>query len=116
MVTMSCDLEYSREANRGETWKEEEDRLEDCGKYNKPSSRRMMSLKTETRLGKEKAKQLSNKLMILLVLNSCAVRKEITQIIHGAKSGHFLLEFFALLIFVPLLTARFTAFEIPAIS
>lgn len=94
---MSCDPEYSREANRGETWKEEEDRLEDCGKYNKPSSRRMMSLKTGTRLGKEKAKQLSNKLMILLVLNTCAVREEITQIIHGAKSGHFLLDFFAYL-------------------
>ena len=96
-MTMSCDPEYSREATRGETWKEEEVRLEDCGKYNKPPSRKMMSLQTETRLGKEKAKQLINKLMILLVLNSCAVSKEITQIIHGAKSGHFLLEFFAYL-------------------
>ena len=96
-MTMPCDPEYSREATRGGTWKEEDDRPEDCGKYNELPSRRMMSLQTETRLAKEKAKQLSNKVMILRVLNSCALRKDIIQIIHGAKSGHFLLEFFAYL-------------------
>ena len=61
-MTLSRDPEYSREATREGTWKQEEDWLEDCGKYNKPPSRRMMSLQTETRLTKEKAKQHSNKL------------------------------------------------------